>query len=79
MHKREFLKLAAGTGASILASRYLRGSAPAPPQTYVYKTAGGCDLKADVYGADPSLRKRPFSGFMAELSFSDRARLLPNG
>lgn len=56
MNKREFLKLAGATGVSLIASR-LFAEASRTAETYTYKTAGGCEIKADVYGSDPSLRK----------------------
>lgn len=57
MNKREFLKRLAGMGASIVASRYLHGDSSPVPKTYVYKTTGGCELKADVYGSDANVKK----------------------
>jgi len=57
MNRREFLKQATATAASLVATRCLHASAPTSLQTYVYKTAGGCEIKADVYGSDASIRK----------------------
>jgi acetyl esterase/lipase len=57
MNKREFLKAAAAMAVSIAVPRSSEGELQAVPQTYVYKTAGGCEVKADVYGSDVSLRK----------------------
>src|SRR6266581_2449765 len=57
MDKREFLKGSAAVGASILATRHLYGEPPTIPQTYIYKTTGACELKADVYGSDASIKK----------------------
>ena len=57
MNKREFLKAAAAVAVSI-AVRRSPGAEPQPiPKTYIYKTAGGCQVKADVYGSDATLRK----------------------
>src|SRR5258708_19392933 len=47
------MKVAAGAAASLVA----RAQQPATPVTYTYKTAAGCDIKADVYGADTAVRK----------------------
>src|SRR2546427_1854523 len=55
--KREFLKGSAAVGASILAARHLYGEPPTIPRTYIYKTTGACELKADVYGSDASIKK----------------------
>lgn len=57
MNKREFLKVAATVGASIVASRHLYGEPQTIPETYIYKTTGACELKADVYGSDASIKK----------------------
>lgn len=38
------------------AAAFLR-AAPAEPQTFVYKRAAGCEIKADVFGVPPSGRK----------------------
>jgi acetyl esterase/lipase len=52
MNKREFLKMAGALGASIVDSRYLSPETTAAAETYTYKTADGCELKADVYGCE---------------------------
>ncbi|MGA8149709.1 MAG: alpha/beta hydrolase [Terriglobales bacterium] len=57
MNKREFLKAAAGAAASIVLPRFSDAQRQTVPKTYPYKTAGGCELNADVYGSDISLRK----------------------
>jgi acetyl esterase/lipase len=56
MNKREFLKAAAAIAASTIIPRSF-GESQASPKTYVYKNAGGCEIKADVYGSDPSVTK----------------------
>lgn len=53
MNRSEFLKIAAGAAVSLAA----RAQPPAAPATYTYKTAAGCDIQADVYGADTAVRK----------------------
>ena len=35
----------------------MRAQQAASPTTYTYKTVAGCDIKADVYGADTAVRK----------------------
>jgi acetyl esterase/lipase len=57
VNKREFLKLAAAAGASLVTSRYLLGEPPAIPETHVYKVTGGCELKADVYRSAATVKK----------------------
>ena len=47
------MRAAAGAAVSWVA----RAQQAAAPATYTYKTAAGCDIKADVYGADTALRK----------------------
>lgn len=56
INKREFLKGAAAA-VSIAVWRSSRGEAQTLAQTYAYKTAGGCQVKADVYGSDLNLKK----------------------
>jgi len=51
MDRREFLRLAAGAGASLLFSPDLFAELPGLPKTYTYKKTETCELKADVYGA----------------------------
>ena len=53
MNRNEFMRVAAGAAASLAA----RAQQPVAPVTYTYKTAAGCDIKADVYGADTAVRK----------------------
>ena len=57
MNKREFLKAAAAVAVSIAVRRSPGAEPQAVPKTYIYKTAGGCQVKADVYGSDANLRK----------------------
>jgi len=57
MNRLEFLKSLAAATVSIVALRSSRGDHQAAPKTYIYKTAGGCEIKADVYGADSNVRK----------------------
>jgi acetyl esterase/lipase len=57
VNRREFLKLAATVGVSLAPSWRLYGELPPIPKTYIYKTAGGCELKADVYGSVASAKK----------------------
>ena len=47
------MKVAAGAALSL----GVRAEQPVTPVTYTYKTVAGCDIKADVYGADTALRK----------------------
>ena len=53
MNRNEFMKVAAGAAVSLTA----RAQQPEAPATYTYKTAAGCEIKADVYGADHAVRK----------------------
>jgi acetyl esterase/lipase len=57
VNRHEFLKTVAVGGASLVASRWVWGDQPAEPKTFIYKTAGGCDIKLDAYGSDPNVRK----------------------
>lgn len=57
MNKREFLKAVTAAAVSAVVPRCLYGESQTVPKTYIYKTAGGCEIKADVYGSDMSLRK----------------------
>src|SRR5690348_3877523 len=56
MNRQEFLKALVGGTAVAALPRFARGQQGA--QTYTFKTAGGCEIQADVYGADRSVRKR---------------------
>src|SRR5690242_11997639 len=49
MQRRQFLVAAAGAA--------LVQGAAAEPQTFVYKKAGGCEIKADVFGSEVGPRK----------------------
>ena len=57
MNKREFLKATAAMTVSRFVSQSLCEETQRVPMTYVYKTAGGCEIKADVYNADVSRKK----------------------
>ncbi|HMD84036.1 MAG TPA: alpha/beta hydrolase [Terriglobia bacterium] len=57
MNRHEFLMTMAGTLASALVPRWSRGESPAEPKTFTYKTAGGCEIKLDVYGSEATVRK----------------------
>jgi acetyl esterase/lipase len=57
MNKREFLKAAAAVATSIVVSGRVYGEPRTNPKTYIYKTVGGCDVRADVYGSDVGSRK----------------------
>ena len=57
MNKREFLKAAGAVAVSMAFPRTSDGELQTVPKTYIYKTSGGCEIKADVYGSDISLRK----------------------
>lgn len=57
MNRHQFLRTLAATAASIAASRSLHGEARPAAETYVYKSVGGCDIKADVYNSDKNLKK----------------------
>ena len=52
MNKRQFLKGAATIAASTMLPSTMHGKSQPIPKTYTYKTAGGCEIKANVYGAD---------------------------
>jgi acetyl esterase/lipase len=56
MNKREFLKAAATMAVSTVVPRLFGESQP-NRKTFVYKNAGGCEIKADVYGSDESVIK----------------------
>lgn len=57
INKREFLKGAAAAAVSIAVSRSSNGEPQAQPKAYIYKTAAGCEVKADVYGSDLIVKK----------------------
>lgn len=48
--------MAAAT-ASIVVPQYIRASPGVAPKTYTYKSAGGCEIKADVSGSEAGSRK----------------------
>ncbi len=60
MTRNRFLKTAAATALGMAAQRFSAAQPIAPPRTYSYKTAGGCEIKADVHGADARTRKPVF-------------------
>lgn len=57
MNRHEFLKTLAATAVSIVAKGSSLGGPQPVPKTYIYKAAGGCEIKADVYNADESITK----------------------
>ena len=57
INRQQFLKTLTATAVSIFASRLYRGEPPPVPLTYVYKTSGGCEIKADVYNLSEGARK----------------------
>jgi acetyl esterase/lipase len=56
VNRRGFLQGVLAVLALRPLARALPQTLPAP-QTYTYKSAGACGIKADVYGADPAARK----------------------
>jgi acetyl esterase/lipase len=56
MNRQEFLRVLAG--GAVLGTIPRTSTAAPEPRTYTYKTAGGCEIHADVYGADANARKR---------------------
>jgi acetyl esterase/lipase len=48
VNRREFITISAGTALAATTDT---------PRTYTYKTAEGCDIQADVYGAEARARK----------------------
>ena len=62
MNRQDFFRAFAGSAALAALPRTFRAAQQSAqehqPQTYTYKTAGGCEIQADVYGADRSVRKR---------------------
>src|SRR5215472_1251183 len=58
MNRHEFLRRLAGSAALASLPRISFSAQDSKPQTYTYKTAGGCAIQADVYGADANTRKR---------------------
>jgi acetyl esterase/lipase len=56
MRRREFGRLLAG-GAVAAAMPGLCHSGPSAVGTYVYRTVGGCEIKADVHQAAPGASK----------------------
>ncbi len=57
MNRQQFLKTLAATAVSFIASRASSGEPQTVPRTYIYKSASGCEIKADVYSAGESKRK----------------------
>ena len=56
MNRHQFLRLMAGGAIGAALPRIARAQSPSPT-THVYKTAGQCEIKADVYQAVPGGRK----------------------
>ena len=52
MIRRQFLQTAAAGAIGLSISRRCLGQIP-EPVTYTYKTAAGCEIRADVYGGSP--------------------------
>jgi len=57
VNRHEFLKTVAAAAVSVVVPRYSRAAQEAAPKTYTYKSAGGCEIKADAYGSEASIRK----------------------
>jgi acetyl esterase/lipase len=57
MNRHEFLKTLAAAAVSIVAEGSSLGGLKPVPETYIYRAAGGCEIKADVYNAEESVRK----------------------
>ncbi len=55
MNRHEFLKAMAA--ASIFVPRWSLGEQQTESTTYTYKSAGGCEIKAEAYGSDATVRK----------------------
>jgi len=55
--RQEFLKGLAGGLATATGAEQTFSQPPADVRTYVYKRAGQCEIKADVYGADDRVGK----------------------
>jgi acetyl esterase/lipase len=55
--RQEFLKVVAGGVATAAGAERTFSQQTADVRTYVYKRAGRCEIKADVYGADDRVRK----------------------
>src|SRR5256885_10096405 len=52
MKRREFIRISAGATARLSLAQSTEA-----PRTYTYKTAEGCEIKADVYGAEARTRQ----------------------
>jgi acetyl esterase/lipase len=70
MHRRQFVVSA--TGAALLQA------APEEPQTIVYRNAGGCEVKADVFGAPADGRKPAAVWIHGGALISGSRKLTPN-
>ncbi len=68
MHRRQFALSAA-------AAALLR-AAPEEPQTLVYKKMGGCDIKADIFGA-PAVGRKPVTVWIHGGALISGSRRLP--
>jgi acetyl esterase/lipase len=60
MTRNTFIRMSAGASVSMAARRFSHGQQPPAPTTYTYKTAGTCEIKADVFGVDEAVRKPVF-------------------
>ncbi len=56
MIRRQFLRTSSAGAVGLSITGGLSGQAP-DVATYVYRTAGGCEIRADVYGAAPGAAK----------------------
>ena len=58
MNRQEFLRILAGGAFGALVPRCYAEAAEAPAaDTFTYKVAAGCEIKADIYGAEPGAKK----------------------
>lgn len=57
MTRQEFLKTLAAAAVSMVGARSSQSEQQSVAKTYIYKTSGPCEIKADVYGADTNVRK----------------------
>src|SRR5262249_35565645 len=55
--RREFLQQFGAAAATLAVTRHVAAQARPAPKTHTYKTAGGHEIKADVYGAARSSKK----------------------
>src|SRR6266851_2372859 len=57
MNRYEFIRSSAAAAVAMTTKRLALAQQAPAPRTYTYKTASGCEIKADVYGADARTRK----------------------